>query len=92
MKQDNSKQRLFEVMARLDKTFKSNLNEEQEKDNQYFQNKINNNEVWLEYYPPSNSEEYTDGNIWYNRSGQTLRNPDQYRNDTEGHTPFGDEG
>lgn len=30
MKKQNNKQRLFEVMARLDKTFKSKLNEEKE--------------------------------------------------------------
>jgi len=30
MKNQNNKQRLFEVMARLDKTFKSKLNEEKE--------------------------------------------------------------
>jgi hypothetical protein len=56
-----------------------------------FRKKIEDGDVWLEYYPPSESQEYTDGETWYNRSGQTLREPDEYRDDTEGYTPFGDE-
>ena len=59
---------------------------------QEFQQKINNGDVWLEYYAPSDSEEYTDGQTFYNRSGQQLRDPEEYDPNGEGYTPFGDEG
>ena len=68
----------------------SNLNEGF--NSQEFQQKINNGEVWEEYYAPSASEEYTDGRFFYNRSGQQLRNPKEYDPNGEGYTPFGDEG
>lgn len=35
-------------------------------------------EVWQEYYPPSDSQAYTDGENWYNFNGQKLRNPEDY--------------
>jgi len=57
-----------------------------------FQQKVENGDVWLEYYAPSDSEEYTDGETFYNRSGQQLRNPEEYDPNGEGYTPFGDEG
>lgn len=34
--------------------------------------------VWLEYYPPSDSQAYTDGKNWYNFDGQKLRDPEDY--------------
>ncbi len=40
--------------------------------------KLKNGDVWLDYYAASESQEYTDGEIWYNRSGQQLRSPDEY--------------
>jgi hypothetical protein len=83
------KQRLFEVMGRLDKSFKPKLNEDDRSD---FQQKIQNGDVWLEYYGPSGSKEYTDGENWYNRGGQSLRDPQEYDRGGEGYTPFGDEG
>ena len=45
------------------------------------------------YYCPSNSYELYDykSDTWYNRSGQVLRNPDEYNPNSEGYTPFGDE-
>ena len=44
-----------------------------------------------EYYPPSDSYEYWDGNYFYNNSGQQLRTPSEYNEYSEGYTPFGDE-
>ena len=45
-----------------------------------------------------NGEYYWDGygytkddGVWYNRSGQQLRNPSEYNQFSEGYTPFGDE-
>ena len=72
------------------KDFNYHVNENPEF--QEFQQKINNGDVWLEYYAPSDSEEYTDGQIFYNRSGQQLRDPEEYDPNGEGYTPFGDEG
>jgi hypothetical protein len=62
------------------------LNEDSE-----FQEKIKNGDVWLDYYAPSDSEEYTDGQFWYNRSGQAMRDPEEYNPHSDGYTPFGDE-
>jgi len=56
-----------------------------------FQQKIANGDVWLEHYGPSGSSEYTDGETWYNRSGQQLRDPEEYNPHSDGYTPFGDE-
>lgn len=56
-----------------------------------FEQKYRDEEVWLEYYSPSDSLEYTDGENWYNRSGQLLRDPEEYNPYSEGYTPFGDE-
>lgn len=53
--------------------------------------KIESGDVWQEYYPPSDSMEYTDGTTWYNSSGSTLRDPEEYNPYSEGYTPFGDE-
>jgi hypothetical protein len=61
-------------------------------ENSEFQQKINNGDIWLDYYAPSDSEEYTDGQTFYNRSGQQLRDPEEYDPNGEGYTPFGDEG
>lgn len=57
------------------------------------QKKIENGEVTLEYYAPSESQEWWDeeNNCFYNRSGQRLRNPEEYNTSAEGYTPFGDE-
>ena len=45
------------------------------------------------YYLPSDSNEYYDDETetYYNRSGQELRDPEEYNPDSEGYTPFGDE-
>ena len=50
-------------------------------------------EMIIEYYLPSDSNEYYDEetDTYYNSSGQQLRNPDEYNPDSEGYTPFGDE-
>lgn len=80
-------------MQKVDPTFKPKLNEGF--NSQEFQQKINNGDVWEEYYAPSDSEEYTDGQNFYNRSGQQLRNPKEYArggSHEDGYTPFGDEG
>jgi hypothetical protein len=47
--------------------------------------------VDMEYYPPSESMEYFDGQYYYNKSGQQLRDLSQYDTMSEGYTPFGDE-
>ncbi len=84
----NDKQRLFEVMQRVAPNFSGKiLNEDFD-----FQQKIKNGDVWLDHYGPSGSKEYTDGEIWYNRGGQQLRNPEEYNPHSDGYTPFGDEG
>lgn len=49
-----------------------------------------------EYYAPSGSEELFDvkNDVWYNKSGQQLRDPSEYDSggdSGEGYTPFGDE-
>lgn len=56
-----------------------------------FQIKIKNGDVWLEYYKPSESKEYTDGENWYNRSGEQLRDPMEYDDSDPEWTPMGDE-
>jgi hypothetical protein len=43
------------------------------------------------YYAPSDSMEDFDGEFFYNASGDQLRDPDEYDDNTEGYTPFGDE-
>lgn len=50
-----------------------------------------NGEINTEYYGPSGSYEYFDGENFYNAAGQRLRNPDEYYSNSEGYTPFGDE-
>jgi len=55
------------------------------------QEQIENGQLEQEYYQPSQSYEYFDGQNFYNRSGQQLRNPEEYALGTEGYTPFGDE-
>lgn len=54
---------------------------------------MNGNLLDKEYYSPSQSEELFDTktNTWYNLSGQQMRDPDEYNQDSEGYTPFGDE-
>lgn len=51
-------------------------------------------ELEHEYYAPSDSMELFDEktNTWLNWSGQQLRDPDEYNKNSEGYTPFGDEG
>lgn len=44
-----------------------------------------------EYYPPSDTYEYWDGEYFYNSAGDQLRNPNEYDQYSEGYTPFGDE-
>lgn len=45
------------------------------------------------YYGPSDSYELMDQETgqFYNRSGQELRDPEEYNECSEGYTPFGDE-
>ena len=45
------------------------------------------------YYGPSGSYEYydSDTDTFYNRSGDELRDPEEYNDCSEGYTPFGDE-
>lgn len=48
----------------------------------------------LEYYPPSQSMEHYDEEegVFYNRSGNRLRNIEEYQPDEDGcYEPFGDE-
>ncbi len=56
-----------------------------------FIKKVEDGFLWVDYYAPSASFEYTDGSIFYNRSGQRLRSPKEYNPNSEGYTPFGDE-
>jgi hypothetical protein len=44
-----------------------------------------------EYYSPSDSYEYFDGEYFYNIFGQQLRSPREFDKNSEGYTPFGDE-
>jgi len=53
--------------------------------------RIDISDLEKEYYSPSDSYEYWDGEYFYNRMGNKLRNPSEYRRDSEGYTPFGDE-
>lgn len=58
-----------------------------------FYQRIKNGELYEEYYSPSESTEYTDGQgNWFNHFGQELRDPSEYDPTSEGYTPFGDEG
>lgn len=45
------------------------------------------------YYEPSGTYELMDEKTgqFYNRSGQELRDPEEYNPYSEGYTPFGDE-
>ena len=52
---------------------------------------VENGEITIEYYAPSDSYEYFDGTYYYNRSGQQLIDPSNYDINSEGYTPFGDE-
>ena len=52
---------------------------------------LENGEITREYYGPSDSFEYYDGENFYNENGQILRNPSEYNVYSEGFTPFGDE-
>lgn len=51
------------------------------------------NNLEQSYYEPSESMELYDpiNDQYYNSSGQTLRSPDEYNDNEEGYTPFGDE-
>lgn len=55
---------------------------------------MDGNPLSFEYYAPSDSEELYDEKtrIFYNRSGQRLRNPEEYNRRDPEWTPFGDEG
>ena len=90
MKKD-TKQRLFEMMSKVDASFKPKLNEDYDRYGE-LQQKIKDGDVWLEYYSPSASQEYTDGENWWNRGGQQLRSPREYDRTDPEWTPFGDEG
>lgn len=48
-------------------------------------------EVSKEYYSPSDSMEWYDGQYFYNACGNTLRDVSEYDPHSEGYTPFGDE-
>lgn len=52
---------------------------------------IDNGEVYKEYYSPSDSMEYFDGENFYNLSGDMLRDVEEFSPYSEGYTPFGDE-
>jgi hypothetical protein len=52
---------------------------------------IEKGEVWREYYEPSGTMEWYDGETFYNKSGDPLRDPKEYDVYSEGYTPFGDE-
>lgn len=52
---------------------------------------INNGEVYKEYYTPSASMEWFDGENFYNLCGNTLRDVSEFDTSSEGYTPFGDE-
>jgi hypothetical protein len=56
-----------------------------------FDELIETGDIQLAYYAPSESEEYFDGENFYNASGQLLRDPSEYDTNSEGYTPFGDE-
>ena len=54
--------------------------------------KIEDNTFEEVYYAAYTTAFYDEENdIYYNRSGQRLRNPKEYDNNSEGYTPFGDE-
>ena len=40
--------------------------------------KVESEEMWLTYYPPSDSMVYTDSENYYNHDGQKLRDIDDY--------------
>lgn len=52
---------------------------------------IDAGEVWQEYYSPSDSNEWFDGDTFYNASGNSLRDTSEFNPYSEGYTPFGDE-
>ena len=81
----------LEVLKSFIRKEVKSLVKENDEDYDNFQTMIKDGEVWLAYYEPSSSKEYTDGENWYNIRGVMLRNPDEYDDDTEGYTPFGDE-
>lgn len=55
---------------------------------------MDGNPLSFEYYAASDSQELYDSKTktWYNRSGQQLRNPEEYDKTNPEYTPFGDEG
>jgi hypothetical protein len=55
---------------------------------------LDGNPLSFEYYAPSDSQELYDSKhrVFYNRSGQQLRNPEEYDRTNPEWTPFGDEG
>jgi hypothetical protein len=53
--------------------------------------KIMKTELEMAYYEPSGTYEYFDGEFFYNRAGDTLRDPAEFDVYSEGYTPFGDE-
>lgn len=48
-------------------------------------------EVYKEYYSPSASMEWFDGETFYNFCGNSLRDVSEFNPYSEGYTPFGDE-
>lgn len=54
---------------------------------------MNNDNLVEAYYAPSDSYEFMDKETgqFYNRSGDELRDPQEYDEDSEGYTPWGDE-
>lgn len=48
-------------------------------------------EMEREWYSPSESLEFFDGEHFYNRAGDRLRDPAEFDENSEGYTPFGDE-
>ena len=49
------------------------------------------NDLEKEYYKPFDTYEYWDGNHFYSSAGDQLRDPEEYNQNSEGYTPFGDE-
>lgn len=60
-------------------------------DRQTLKAAIASGEVWREYYSPSDSMEWFDGETFYNASGDSLRDCSEFDPHSEGYTPFGDE-
>lgn len=62
------------------------------RENKKYSNKQKEELIESYYYPSDTFELYNQKTgQFYNRSGQELRNPEEYNETSEGYTPFGDE-